>query len=162
MESHSIFMKLNSFLQCSFCKRPTFYNNHNVSAFISRGVSIPIGKAANLPRHQPTSKKICFEQEILLTHNLMDPQIIDPIHSALTLTLFHFPRQYCEVKDKFISGAWSFFVSSRSSSRLVSLAGVVSRLTVCSLLPGHCWQFGPITGQDGSRAANQSTEIRCI
>ena len=75
-------MKLNSFLQCSFCKRPTFYNNHNVSAFISRGVSISIGKAANLPR-QPTSKKICFEQEILLTHNLMDPQIIDPIHSAL-------------------------------------------------------------------------------
>ena len=98
-------MKLNSFLQCSFCKRPTFYNNHNVSAFISRGVSIPIGKAANLPRHQPTSKKICFEQEILLTHNLMDPQIIHPIHSALDLTLFHFPKQYCEVKDKFISGA---------------------------------------------------------
>ena len=155
-------MKLNSFLQCSFCKGPLFiiitmYQPSSAVACQYQLARLPI-----YPDISQLQRKSVLNRKFYLLIILWIPQIIHPTHSTLLSLCSTFRSNIVKWKTSLFLEPEVFFVSSRSSSRRVSLAGVVSRLTVCSLLPGHCWQFGPITGKDGSRAANQSTEIRCI
>ena len=65
----------------------------------------PLARLPIYPDISQLQRKSVLNRKFYLLIILWIPQIINPIHSALDLTLFHFPKQYREVKDKFISGA---------------------------------------------------------
>ena len=126
MESHSIFMKLKTFLQISFCKRPSFCNNHDVLAL---SCQFPLAGLPIFPR-QLTSKEICsvtgftysfFSREFFFQNSITPHSELITYSSLFTISSF---------QGKFISGLRSFFCQllTQQSGWCVQ-AGVLNRLT---------------------------------
>ena len=132
MESHSIFMKLKTFLQISFCKRPSFCNNHDVLAL---SCQFPLAWLPIFPR-QLTSKEICsvtgftysfFSREFFFQNSITPHSELITYSSLFTISSF---------QGKFISGLRSFFLSALNAAERLVCAGRSSKQT--DLTVGLC------------------------
>ena len=149
MESHSIFMKLKTFLQISFCKRPSFCNNHDVLAV---SCQFPL---AGLPIFPDSSHQRKYVRDsILLTHSFLENSFklnrsqLRTQNSIITLFLIHNWNIFSLKASLFLD--LEVFVSSCAAERVLG-AGVLNRLTV-----GLCAGWGLVTACHSGQSQDRS------
>ena len=141
-------MKLKTFLQVSFCKRPTFCNNHDVLALYR--VSFHWQGCQFAQIDTSPSKEICWKTEfyLLILFSKVYSRQTKLDHSELNHNFSSFIHN---LKRQVYFCTMSFFVSSKLSSR-AAVAGRSSQQTdwgsLCDWCLGDCLPFWPITSQD--------------